>query len=206
MQRLPVMDNGRTPRVDDGAVRFLSQSEGGDWLACGVRAYSRWILGLRDSGDESPRQQVGSIGHAILADRVTARFRGVHMDPTSAAKAEASRRRWPDGWSGGLAQAEAAADLVARAMGLDDAYLLPDLYTDERFNYAPPRPLAEVRLHAPWDKVAWAFKDGREFGPGWWDIKECQSVMRRFAGIEGQPDLVYLPDGPGGVTAIVDYK
>src|SRR5688572_14687330 len=133
MRRLPVMVSGQAPLGDDGTPRFLSQSEGGDWLACGVRAYSRWILGLRDSGDESPRQQVGSIGHAILADRVTARLRGVRGDPAAAAEAEAGRRRWPDGWAAGVAQAEAAGDLVARELGLDHAYLLPDLYTDGRF-------------------------------------------------------------------------
>src|SRR5688572_32572745 len=136
MRRLPVMVSGQAPLGDDGAPRFLSQSEGGDWLACGVRAYSRWVLGLRDSGDESPRQQVGSVGHAILADRVTARFRGERPSPGSASAEEAKRRRWPSNWVDGFDQALAAADLVAREMGLDHAYLLPDLYTDERFNYA----------------------------------------------------------------------
>lgn len=200
MRRLPVV-SGQAPRGDDvDVVRFLSQSEGGDWLACGVRAYSRWVLGLRDSGDESPRQQVGSIGHAILADRAAARHRGVRRDPAAAAGAEAARRRWPNGWVDGLSQAEAAADLVARDMGLDDACLVPDLYS------CTGGPLAEVRLHAPWGKVAWAFKDGPTMSRGWSDVTHCSAVMRRFDGIEGQPDLVYLPDGPGGVTAIVDYK
>src|SRR5687768_13638654 len=136
--------------------RYLSQSEGGVWAACGLKAYARWFLQHRD-GDESPRQQVGSMGHAILADRVTARFRGVAADPWAACSAEAERRMWPESYSNGFEQAAAAADLLAREMDLDHAYLLPDLYSDDHLNYVPPRPLAEVRLRVPWHKMAWAF-------------------------------------------------
>src|SRR5687768_15450313 len=185
--------------------RYLSQSEGGDWAACGLKAYARWILQHRD-GDESPRQQVGSMGHAILADRVTARFRSMEAAPMDSVIDEAVRRGWQDGWSSNFAQAHDAADLLAQEMGLDHAYLLPDLYSDDHLNYVPPRPLAEVRLRAPWRKVAWAFRDEPYQSPGWLDIMACTAVQKRFAGIEGQPDLVCLPDGPGGVVSIDDYK
>src|SRR5688572_3189217 len=142
--------------------RYLSQSEGGDWAACGLKAYARWILQHRD-GDESPRQQVGSMGHAILADRVTARFRGRPDDhaPVAAARAEADRRGWPDGWQESVPQARAAADLLAREVGLDHVHLVPDMWTDDG-----PRPLAEVRLRVPWRKVAWTFRDEPYQSPG----------------------------------------
>jgi hypothetical protein len=198
-KRLPVV-SGLGPLVDDGdGPRFLSQSEGGDAMACGLRWFARWILGLRD-GDESPRQQVGSMAHAILADRVTARFRGGEPGPHLAATIEAERRGWGEGWSSSLAEASAAADLVASEVGLDHVHLLPDLYS------CTGGPLAEVRLHAPWRKLAWAFRDGDEPSKHWNDIISCGSVVNRFAGIEGQPDLVCLPDGPGGVVSIDDYK
>lgn len=193
--------------VTSGAAegpRYLSQSEGGDWAACGLKAYARWILQHRD-GDESPRQQVGSMGHAVLADRVTARLRGVEPDPYEAICAEAARRGWPDGWQSGYMQAYSAADLLAREMDLDRVYLLPDLYSEDHGRYVPPRPLAEVRLRVRWPNLAWAFRDSG-YSPGWFDINHCRSVMSRFAGIEGQPDLVCLPDGPGGVVSIDDYK
>ncbi len=197
-KRLPVL-GGHAPPIDD-VLRFLSQSEGGDWLACGLRAYARWVLGLRD-GDESPKQQVGSMGHAILADRVTARFRGVRIDPLAAVEAEAHRRRWRDDWMDGLTQAANSADAVAHEVGLDRVHLVPNMWTDEG-----PRPLAESRLRAPWNKVMWAFRDGEEMSPMWSDLMWCTAVRERFAGIEGQPDLVCLPDGPGGVVSIDDYK
>jgi hypothetical protein len=193
-----------TSSAADGP-RYLSQSEGGDWAACGLKAYARWILQHRD-GDESPRQQVGSMGHAILADRVTARFRGIEPDAHDACSDEAQRRGWSTGWQAGVPQAADAADLLAREMDLDHAYLLPDLYSDDHLNYVPPRPLAEVRLRVPWNKVSWAFRDGSDVSRGWRDIRACSAVMHRFAGLEGQPDLVCLPDGPGGVVSIDDYK
>src|SRR5687767_12486145 len=93
--------------------RYLIQSEGGGWAACGLKAYARWILQHRD-GDESPRQQVGSMGHAILADRVTARFRSMEAAPMDSVIDEAVRRGWHDGWSECFPQARAAADLLAR--------------------------------------------------------------------------------------------
>lgn len=187
--------------------RYLSQSEGGDWAACGLKAYARWILQHRD-GDESPRQQVGSMGHAILADRVTARFRGepdAHA-PVQAAMDEAERRGWQGEWWDSLPQARDAADLLAREMDLDHAYLLPDLYSEDHGRHVPPRPLAEVRLRVSWNKLAWAFHNSGHASPGFKDIWQCESVHRRFAGIEGQPDLVCLPDGPGSVVSIDDYK
>lgn len=144
------------------------------------------------------------MAHAILADRVTARFHERDAEPGDACSDEAQRRGWRHGWQAVAPQAVDAADLVAHEMGLDHAYLLPDLYSDDHKDYVPPRPLAEVRLRVPWNKVAWSF--GGMADRGWRDVLSCESVMRRFAGMEGQPDLVYLPEGPGGPVALVDYK
>lgn len=200
---LPVVRLGREPPTRDGP-RFLSQSEAGDALACGVKWLSRWFYEIRDS-DESPRQQVGSMAHAILADRVTARFRGEEASPNYACGMEAARRGWRTGWYEVQGQALDAANLVAREMNLDHAHLLPDLWTSLE-DAGGPRPLAEVRLRAPWNKIVWAFRDQDRVSPGWRDVMACGAVHERFAGIEGQPDLVYLPEGPGGPVAIVDYK
>ena len=187
--------------MNDGreGPRYLSQSECSDWAACGLKAYARWVAGLRD-GDESPRQMVGSMAHAILADRTLARFRGSDADPWAACTAEAERRRWAESYSDGFEQASDAADLVACEVGLDHAHLVPDVWSSAE-EAGGPRPLAEVRLHVPWQRIMWSM-DQR----GWADVLACKAVLRRFAGMEGQPDLVCLPEGPGGPVAIDDYK
>lgn len=189
-----------TELMEDGhdGPRYLSQSECGDAASCGVKWYARWVTGLRD-GDESPRQQVGSMGHAILADRVASRFRDTERDPYAACDVEAERRGWKVGWSDGYLQAQEAANLAAQEVGLDHVHLLPDLYSEP--GERGPGPLAEVRLRVLWNKVMWAMDQG-----GWSDILACKSVIQRFVGMEGQPDLVCLPEGPGGPVAIDDYK
>jgi hypothetical protein len=136
---------------------------------------------------------------------VAVRFFNVSHCPQVAADVEAERRGWTGGWRDGFGQAKDAADLVAREVDLDRVHLLPDLYSDP--GERGPGPLAEVRLRVSWGKVAWAFRNALDFhDQGWHDIISCRSVMRRFAGIEGQPDLVCLPEGPGGPVAIDDYK
>jgi hypothetical protein len=188
-------------RMHNATQRFLSQSEGSDALACGLKWYDRWWLEHRDGSAETPQQMVGSLGHAVLAEVVRARHGQREDDPIRACVDEASRREWPSTWTMHAPQAEDAAIRIAAEMGLDHAHLLPNLYTDEG------GPLAEVRLRANWAKVAWAF-GGRDMPPSraWLGLMRCDAIFDRFAGLEGQPDLVFLPDGPGGKVAIVDYK
>lgn len=183
----------------------LSQSEAADWATCPMRAWGRWILGYRPPDDETRPQRIGSIGHALLAERVLARHAGREPDYTAAVEREATRRRWQVDTLPDLARALPAADQIAETLRLDSACLLPDLYSTPREGDEPRppggRPLAEVRLRATWSALA-SFMEGR----GWCDLAACNAVRDYYAGIEGQPDLVYLPEGPGGAVVVPDYK
>lgn len=193
MHSLPVIrDQGRR-------VEFLSQSEVSDRTACGLKGHARWDLGHRPQHDENFAQRVGSIGHALLRNRVDARFWGVSPNPWAALSDETEKRGWECNVDEEMALAMPAVDLI------DDEYtskvsLLPNLYT------ADGGVFAEVRLREPWSSLVKFFSDPGQQSPGWRDITQCSAVMRRYQGIEGQPDLVCLPEGPGGPVDIVDYK
>lgn len=193
MHSLPVIrDQGRR-------VEFLSQSEVSDRTACGLKGHARWDLGHRPQSDESFAQRVGSIGHALLHNRVYARFLGASPNPWAALADETERRGWECSVDEEMALAMPAVDLI------DDEYtskvhLLPNLYT------ADGGVFAEVRLREPWSNLVKFFSDPGQQSPGWRDVTRCLTVMRRYLGIEGQPDLVCLPEGPGGPVDIVDYK
>lgn len=192
MQRLPVID----PASRSG---FLSQSEVSDRVACGLKGYSRWDLGHRPQSDESFAQRVGSIGHALLHDRVAARFDQREECFDAAVFEESERRGWECDVFEECSLAQPAVDLI------DDEYtskvsLLPNLYT------ADGGVFAEVRLRVKWSSLVKFFSDPGQQSPGWRDITQCAAVMRRYQGIEGQPDIVCLPEGPGGPVDLVDYK
>lgn len=192
MQRLPVID--LASRSD-----FLSQSECSDRVACGLKGYSRWDLGHRPQSDESFAQRVGSIGHALLHERVSARFWGASEEPWDAVAQEAKKRGWDCNVDEEVSLAQPAVDLI------DDEYtskvsLLPNLYTTDGGVFA------EVRLRVKWSSLVKFFSDPGQQSPGWRDITQCAAVMRRYQGIEGQPDIVCLPEGPGGPVDLVDYK
>lgn len=192
MYKLPVIDLA-------SRAEHLSQSEVNDRTACGLKGHARWDLGHRPSSDETFAQRVGSIGHALLHERVSARFRGREQDDLFAVVAEAQKRGW-------TCDVEDEADLSAPAAdAIDEEYtskvaLLPNLYTDDGGAFA------EVRLRVAWSHLSAFFNDGGRMSRGWNDIARCTTVMRRYLGVEGQPDLVCLPQGPGGPVDIVDYK
>lgn len=174
-------------------AEYLSQSEVNDRTACGLKGHARWDLSHRPASDEAFPQRVGSVGHALLHERVVARFTGRDEDPWRAVSVEAERRGWPQAVTEEFSLATPAADLI------DEAYTskvapLPNLYTQDG------GPLAEVRLRVSWDMLAKFLGDDATF------LAKCQIARRRYKGIEGQPDLVCWPDGPGGSIDIVDYK
>lgn len=193
MHSLPVIrDQGRR-------VEFLSQSEVSDRTTCGLKGHARWDLGYRPEHDETFAQRVGSIGHALLHERASARFDQRSENVWAALSDETERRGWECNVDEEMALAMPAVDLI------DDEYtskvsLLPNLYT------ADGGAFAEVRLRVRWSSLVKFFSDPGQQSPGWRDITQCSAVMRRYQGIEGQPDIVCLPEGPGGPVDIVDYK
>lgn len=193
MYNLPVIqDQGRR-------AEFLSQSEVSDRTACGLKGHARWDLGHRPQHDENFAQRVGSVGHALLHERVSARFWGASEEPWDAVAQEAKRRGWDCNVDEEMSLAQPAVDLI------DDEYtskvsLMPNLYTPDGGVFA------EVRLRVKWSGLVKFFSDPGQQSPGWRDVTQCASVMRRYLGIEGQPDIVCLPEGPGGPVDIVDYK
>lgn len=193
MHSLPVIrDQGRR-------AEFLSQSEVSDRTSCGLKGHARWDLGYRPEHDETFAQRVGTIGHALLHERVSARFDQRSENVWAALSDETERRGWECNVDEEMALAMPAVDLI------DDEYtskvsLLPNLYT------ADGGVFAEVRLRVKWSNLVKFFSDPGQQSPGWRDVTRCLAVMRRYLGIEGQPDLVCLPEGPGGPVDIVDYK
>ncbi|HEY8375345.1 MAG TPA: PD-(D/E)XK nuclease family protein [Nannocystis sp.] len=199
------MQNKSTNAAPDGLL-YLAQSECGDWAGCPARAWARYVLGVRPPDAEDRPRRIGSMGHAVILEALRARHEGRDDDPHAAIAKEAARRGWPDLDDDEVATAIGAARTAIRALGLDRADVLPDIYSD-----TPPGarrgPLAEVRLWAKWDAMIPFFRDdGGAMSPLWRDIMRCEAVRARFAGIEGQPDLVYMPEGPGGPVVVVDYK
>lgn len=192
MQRLPVID--LASRSD-----FLSQSEVSDRVACGLKGYSRWDLGHRPQSDEWFGQRVGSIGHAMLHERVSARFDQRAENLVGAVDREHEKRGWDCPVDSEMCLAMPAVELIDDEY-TSKAHLLPNLYTIDGGAFA------EVRLRVKWSSLVKFFSDPGQQSPGWRDITQCAAVMRRYLGIEGQPDIVCLPDGPGGPVDIVDYK
>lgn len=194
MYNLPVIrDQGRR-------AEFLSQSEVSDRTSCGLKGHARWDLGYRPEHDETFAQRVGSIGHALLHERVAARFDEREECPNAAVLEEHGRRGWAADTFDEVSLAQPAVDAVDGEY-VSRVSLLPNLYSDK-----PGGVLAEVRLRESWSNLVKFFSDPGQQSPGWRDVTRCLAVTRRYLGIEGQPDLVCLPEGPGGPVDIVDYK
>lgn len=184
---------------------YLSQSEGGDWQGCPARAWARFFLGYRPPDDEDRPRRVGSMGHAVLNDRIAARFAGRDDDPSAAVAAEAERRGWSEVDPEEFDCAREAAARVADHLRLDSLRILPDLYSDGA-GTAARGPMSEVRLRVGWQRLVEFFTDDGRPSAHWRDIYRCDAVRARFAGIEGQPDLVCMPEGVGGGVAVLDFK
>lgn len=187
------------------SLLHLSQSECSDWIGCAARAWARYVLGVRPPDDEDRPRRVGSMGHAIVVDSLRARWWNFDPDPRGACEEEAARRKWSGIDEEEFSCACLAADLVRRELNLDTVDVLPDLYSDTESG-GSRGPLAEVRLRVGWDALISFFRDGSHMSTLWRDIMRCEAVRHRFAGIEGQPDLVIMPEGPGGPVVVVDYK
>ena len=178
-----------------GGQRFVSQSECSSAIECGVKWFGTWWLGHRPNYPENMPQRVGSMGHAILNDRVHAVYHGRDVDPLGAADAERAKRGWGD-WNDELEieakQAEQAADTLADAVGLDRMRIVPNTIT------ADGGPLAEVRAHATWAEVSAAA------GPSM--LSNLHHLLAAYRGMEGQPDLnVFAEAGREEVTCY-DFK
>ena len=170
--------------------RFVSQSECGTALACGMQWFATWSLGFRPQYPETTAQRVGSMGHAILNRRVLARTGHAEgADPFIAADAERVKRGWGD-WTpeleGEFTLAEQAADTLANAIDLDT--LSPIIHNGA--------PLAEVRLQVSWEQLA-AATVGRDI------IAGLHHLRAAYDGIEGQPDIGLIMDS---LRTCVDFK
>ena len=175
--------------------RFVSQSECGTALACGMQWFATWSLGFRPQYPETAAQRVGSMGHAILNDRVLARHIGRDPGPIMAASNEREKRGWGE-WTPELEAeftlAEQASDTLAAAIDLDN--LTPIIHNGA--------PLAEVRLQVSWEQLA-AATVGRDI------IAGLHHLRAAYDGIEGQPDIgLLMPHGVNmGLTrTCVDFK
>ena len=174
---------------------YISQSECGTALACGLQWFATWSLGFRPKYPENLPQRVGSMGHAILNDRVLARYHGRDPAPIIAASNEREKRGWGD-WTpeleGEFALAEQASNTLADAINLDS--LTPIIHNGA--------PLAEVRLQVPWSQLS-AATTGRDI------IAGLHHLRAAYDGIEGQPDIgLLMPHGVNmGLTrTCVDFK
>ena len=168
--------------------RFISQSECNTALACGLQWFATWSLGFRPQYPENMPQRVGSMGHAILNDRVLARFHGRDPGPISAASNEREKRGWGE-WTpeleGEFTLAEQAAGTLADAINLDA--LAPIIHNGA--------PLAEVRLQVSWDQFARAGFGGI--------TKGLHHLLAARDGIEGQPDIGLIM---AALRACLDFK
>lgn len=197
------------------AAIYLSQSECGTWQGCPAQAWARFVLGYRPPDDEDRPRRVGSMGHAVLLERVVSPWYGTAYDPMGAVMGEQERRGWSSIDDDEYTSARDATERIASHLNLDRLRILPDVYSED--DPAAPSvrrgPLAEVRLRVRWQRLAEFFTDmvgnTRVPSAAWRDIMRCEAVRARFAGIEGQPDLVCMPDGPDvapGTVAVVDFK
>ena len=178
---------------------YLSQSECGDWQLCPFKAHTRYVAGYRPGREEAMPQRVGSMGHAALAERARARFAGRSCDISGAIEKEMEKRGWPGVGGDEYDAAVLAADAVADHLGLDNLHLVPDLWGGSM------GPLADVVVRVPWRTLyEQAAQQGAEHARD--DLFACAAVRQRYAGIEGHPDLVCMPEGPGGPVVVVDYK
>lgn len=189
------------------AAIYLSQSEGGTWQTCPAQAWARYVLGYRPPDDEDRPRRVGSMGHAVINDRIAARHDDRADDPREAVNVEADRRGWSEIDEVEFVCASRAASAVADHLRLGTLRILPDLYSDDGPAGTSRRgPMSEVRLRVKWPRLADFFTDGRTPSVHWRDIMRCEAVRARFAGIEGQPDLVCMPADGAGAAAVIDFK
>lgn len=182
------------PTASVNSTRFVSQSECNTALACGLQWFGTWNLGYRPQYPENMPQRVGSMGHAILNDRVLARYYSRDTGPIAAASIERTKRGWGE-WTPELedefALAEVASNTLAEAIDLDS--LKPIIHNGA--------PLAEVRLQVTWANLAAA-----GFGKV---IDDLHRLTTAYAGIEGQPDIgLFMPHGTtlGLARTCVDFK
>jgi hypothetical protein len=176
--------------------RFVSQSECGTALACGLQWFGTWHLGYRPQYPENMPQRVGSMGHAVLNDRVHAIFSNRDSHPYNAADDEREKRGWgpwTDDFKAEFHQAEQAADTLAEAVGLDRMRIVPNTVT------ADGGPLAEVRVHATWEMLARGGHSGDVF-------RGLDHLIRAYAGMEGQPDINVFMAATGDDVVTYDFK
>lgn len=168
---------------------YISQSECSTALACGLQWFATWSLGFRPQYPENLPQRVGSMGHAILNDRVLARYHGRDPAPIIAASNEREKRGWGE-WTpeleGEFFLAEQAANTLADAINLDS--LTPIIHNGA--------PLAEVRLQVPWLQLARVAHLGTI-------IDGLHRLTSSYDGIEGQPDIGLVMSG---ARTCVDFK
>ena len=181
-----------TPTVPRTKSEYISQSESRDAQRCHLRWFARWPLALQ-SGDESPPQRIGSIGHAVLASMTRGRATYEHM---SAVLDEAHKRNWftpgddaPEWFAGEFRRGLEGAALVDALVPRGVPVRLPD-----------GTPLVEHRLRVTWGDLGRVLScdvddDGCPVGLMAGSFEAWSRIMRQLAalrrlGIEGQPDLV----------------
>jgi hypothetical protein len=185
------------------APLYLSQSECADWLLCPFKAHSRYVANYRPGRDETMPQRVGSIGHAILAEWARARFVGRPPSIIAAVQEEMVKRGWDGVDEADFTTAEVAATAVAAHLDvrLGSVHLAPDLWSGKS------GPLADVVVRVPWYSLREVFV-AHGLADLWrmWSANGMTAVKMRYEGIEGHPDLVAWPDGPGGPLVVYDWK
>jgi hypothetical protein len=192
-----------------GKSEFISQSECRNAQRCHLRWFARWPLALQ-TGDESPPQRIGSIGHAVLASMTLGDI-GPYLHRVAAVD-EAYKRGWfgkadiePDWFEGEFLRGYQGATLIDAHVPRGAPVRLPG-----------GTPLIEHRL-----KVTWGELMAIVPSPMFAAFERIGNGLARLggrSGIEGQPDLAHRAtfslsdlfgdDIRGGVTAtyIDDYK
>lgn len=167
---------------------YISQSESRDAQRCHLRWFARWPLALQ-TGDESPPQRIGSIGHACLD--VMARGSLTGIAPTSgdcwrATLTEAGRRNWFD--------VDAGADEPAwlneeYQRGLAGARLIDaNVPRGAPVRLPDGTPLIEHRLKVAWGELM-AIVPPSMFTA--FDRIITGLARLKRSGIEGQPDIAH---------------
>lgn len=184
------------------APKHIAQSEVNAWATCPFQAWTRYHAGVFRGFEENLAQRVGSMGHAILAERARARVAGRPMDIDAAVAAEAKKREWGEVSADEVDVATAAAERAAWEVDLDSLQLVPDLWGET------PGPLVDTVVRVPWDMLQKAYLALGCAGAAF-DIMSCAGLRETFAGIEGHPDLVSYSqrmDDRGARVVITDWK
>lgn len=175
------------------AEKYTSQSEAKRAQDCGLAWFAEWWLDYRQSGEDSRPQRVGSLGHAYIAECVTAKYERREPRYTDALLAECRKRRYAREDVDDLADLDAGllGDLDAAESGAQ-TLLESGEFNPRSVTVFRGAPMVEHRLQVRW------------LNTGIDATKFPAAFKRHRVGMEGTPDIVHEPDA--STLYCDDYK